>query len=83
MSLESVCSKRVQDFKGKKIESLYILLYVLIHALYASDSNKRVEFTHLFWDVVEGDGTISNRIWLSDEACFKLNAQINRHNCVY
>lgn len=33
--------------------------------------------------MVPADGTISDRVWLSDEAFFKLNGQTNRHNCVY
>ena len=32
---------------------------------------------------MEHDEAFVDQIWWSDEACFKLNGQINRHNCVY
>ena len=55
----------------------------LIHALNDGDSDKRLEFSELFLEKVEHDEAFVDQIWWSDEACFKLNGQINRHNCVY
>ena len=32
---------------------------------------------------MRNDENLHNKIWWSDEACFKLNGYINRHNCTY
>ena len=55
----------------------------LVHALHDGDQDKRVEFCEEFLQRVdEGDLDIDCVLW-SDEATFKLNGTINRHNCVY
>ena len=73
----------VSIFKLLKQRRLKAYVPRLIHALHDGDSDKRVEFSELFLDMVEADETILDRVFWSDEACFKLNGQINRHNCVY
>ena len=36
-----------------------------------------------FLRMIDQDETVLGRVWWSDEAMFKLNGTINRHNCVY
>ena len=55
----------------------------LFHALHDGDADRRVEFSELLLDMMGNDPTLQDKIWWSDEACFKLNGHINRHNCVY
>lgn len=55
----------------------------LVHELCDGDQDKRVEFCEEFLQRLdEGDLDIDCVLW-SDEATFKLNGTINRHNCVY
>jgi len=37
----------------------------------------------IFLGIMRDDETFQDKIWWSDEACFKLNGHINRHNCSY
>lgn len=46
----------------------------LLHALNEDDPDRRCEFA---------DSSFLNRIVWSDEAIFKLNGHVNRHNCIY
>ena len=55
----------------------------LFHALNDGDADRRVEFSEIFLDIMRDDETFQDKIWWSDEACFKLNGHINRHNCSY
>lgn len=55
----------------------------LVHGLSDGDQDRRVEFAETFLEMVDRDASLVDRIWWSDEAMFKLNGQINRHNCVY
>jgi len=55
----------------------------LIHALHDGDADRRVEFCEFFLDMVDEDESLLDRVYWSDEASFKLNGHINRHNCVY
>lgn len=55
----------------------------LIHALNDDDYDRRVEFAENFLEMVRNDETLLDRVIWSDEAIFKLNGHINRHNCVY
>lgn len=73
----------VSVFKLLKERKLKAYIPRLVHALNDDDWDRRLEFSELFLDMVEADATILDRVWWSDEACFKLNGQINRHNCVY
>lgn len=55
----------------------------LFHALHDGDADRRLEFSEMFLDLMRDDTTLLDKIWWSDEACFKLNGHINRHNCTY
>lgn len=55
----------------------------LFHALHDSDQDKRVEFAEDFLLRLRNNESLLDHIWWSDEAMFKLNGHINRHNCVY
>ncbi|CAF4436397.1 unnamed protein product [Rotaria socialis] len=44
---------------------------------------KRCEFADTFLNLIAADSSFLNRIVWSDEAIFKLNGHVNRHNCVY
>ena len=55
----------------------------LIHALSDDDFDRRLEFCESFLEMVEtGLINLDNVLW-TDEATFKLNGHVNRHNCVY
>ena len=55
----------------------------LFHALHYGDEDWRVEFAETFLNMEKTDDLLLDHIWWSDEATFKLNGNINRHNCVY
>ena len=54
----------------------------LIRALHDEDDNRRIQFAEEFLTMIDQDETVLDRVWCSDEATFKLNGTINRHNCV-
>jgi transposase len=55
----------------------------LVHGLLEDDPFQRIEFCEQFLTMVENEETMLDRIIWSDEAMFKLNGHVNRHNCVY
>jgi hypothetical protein len=55
----------------------------LIHGLLEDDPYQRMDFCEQYQTMVDDDETFQDRIIWSDEASFKLNGHINRHNCVY
>ncbi len=55
----------------------------LLHALTEDDPDRRCEFADIFLNLLAGDSSLLNRIIWTDEAIFKLNGHVNRHNCVY
>jgi hypothetical protein len=55
----------------------------LLHALNEDDPDRRCEFADTFLNLIAADSSFLNRIVWSDEAIFKLNGHVNRHNCVY
>jgi hypothetical protein len=55
----------------------------LVHGLLEDDPFQRMTFCEQFLNMVEDDQTVVDRIIWSDEAMFKLNGHVNRHNCVY
>ena len=84
--------RRLSDEHGISITSVWRLLHKrkmkpyiprLVQALHDGDQDRRVQFAEEFLDRVAADDTFINRIWWSDEASFKLNGHINRHNCVF
>lgn len=55
----------------------------LLHALNEDDPDRRVQFCEWFQDMCTENEMFRDVIVWSDEATFKLNGTINRHNCVY
>ena len=55
----------------------------LFHALHDGDADRRLQFAETFLQLVHEDAAFIDNVWWSDEASFKLNGHINRHNCVY
>jgi transposase len=55
----------------------------LFHALHEDDSDRRLHFAEEFLAYAEENVSFVNSILWSDEAVFKLNGHINRHNCIY
>lgn len=55
----------------------------LLHALNEDDPDRHCEFAEIFLNMVADDYSLLNRIIWTDEAMFKLNGRVNRHNCVY
>jgi hypothetical protein len=55
----------------------------LLQSLYDGDSDRGVEFRERFLAKLRENENFPTKIWCSDEAGFKLNGHMNRHNCVY
>jgi hypothetical protein len=55
----------------------------LVQALQDGDEDRRLEFAELFMEMLYDDHSLLDRIIWSDEAIFKLNGHINKHNCIY
>jgi len=55
----------------------------LVQALHKDDFDCRMEFCEWFLGCHAADAQFYRTILWTDEATFKLNGQINRHNCVY
>ena len=56
---------------------------VLLHHLNDDDPDRRVEFAEWFINSTAMDETFPDAIIWSDEATFKMNGRVNRHNCVF
>ena len=54
-----------------------------LQALNEDDGDRRLQFCESFMAHYEDFPDFLNHIIWSDEACFKLNGRVNRHNCVY
>lgn len=55
----------------------------LVHALHEDDFDRRLEFCEWYLGCSQDDRRFQHSILWSDEATFKLNGTVNRHNCVY
>lgn len=55
----------------------------LLHVLNIDDPDKRCEFANILLNLLPGDSSSLDWIFWTDEAIFKLNGHVNRHNCVY
>jgi len=55
----------------------------LIHGLLEVDPFLRIQFCENIINMVQNDDSFLDRIIWSDEAMFKLNGHVNRHNSVY
>ena len=54
----------------------------LLHALNEDDPDRRVQYCEWFQNMVREDEEFMGKMIWSDEAQFKLNGTVNRHNCV-
>jgi len=55
----------------------------LLHGTNEDDPDGRMQFCEWFQQMVNEDEEFVTKIVWSDEAQFKLNGTVNRHNCVY
>ncbi|CAF4656865.1 unnamed protein product [Rotaria sp. Silwood2] len=55
----------------------------LVHELNEDDFDRRIEYCETFLSLLENEPNLIHRVIWSDEAVFKLNGHINRHNSVY
>lgn len=55
----------------------------LVHGLLEDDPDRRLQFCELMLNQYQQDRDIFGKIIWSDEAQFKLNGFVNRHNCIY
>jgi transposase len=55
----------------------------LVHALNDDDPDRRVQYCKWYLEQCQGNAGFPTKIVWSDEASFKLNGSINRHNCTY
>ena len=55
----------------------------LLHALNEDDTDRRLEYCEWFGSMMRDDEAFAGKVVWSDEAQFKVNGTVNRHNCVY
>lgn len=55
----------------------------LVHELNEDDFDRRVEYCETFLSLLQNEADIIYRVMWSDEAIFRLNGHINRHNSIY
>ena len=55
----------------------------IIHAINDDNPDHRMQFYEWFQQMVNEDEEFVTKFVWSDEAQFKLNRTVNRHNCVY
>lgn len=55
----------------------------LVHELNEDDFDRRVEYCETFLSLLQNEPDLIYRVMWSDEAIFKLNGHINRHNSTY
>lgn len=55
----------------------------LVQELNEDDPDRRIEYCETFLSLLENEPDLVHRVIWSDEAVFKLNGHINRHNSVY
>ncbi len=55
----------------------------LIHELNEDDFDRRMEFCETLLSLLQDEPDLIGQILWSDEATFKLNGKVNRHNSVY
>lgn len=55
----------------------------LLHDLNEDDTDRGCEFAEIFLKLIADDSLFVDRIVWTDEANFKLNGHVNRHNCLY
>ncbi|CAF3664629.1 unnamed protein product [Rotaria sordida] len=55
----------------------------LLQALNEDNPDRRLEFCEWILDSTQDDQTLLDQILWTDEATFRTNDRVNRHNCVY
>ena len=55
----------------------------LLHGLLEDHPDRLLQFCEIMRNQISNEGDILDKIIWSDEACFKLSGQENRHNCFY
>ena len=55
----------------------------LVHELNEDDFDRRLEYCETFLSLLQSEPDLINRVICSDEAIFRLNGHINRHNSTY
>ena len=55
----------------------------LVHELNEDDYDRRVEYCETFLSLLRNEPDLISRVMWSDEAIFRLNGHINRHNSTY
>jgi len=55
----------------------------LVHELNEDDFDRRVEYCETFLSLLRNEPDLISRVMWSDEAIFRLNGHINRHNSIY
>lgn len=56
---------------------------VLLHSLKESDFPQRLHFSEVFLNQMKEEVGLLDRVLWTDEAVFKKNGRVNRHNCIY
>lgn len=66
-------------------ESMEFKAYVprLVHELNEDDFDRRVEYCETFLSLLRNEPDLISRVMWSDEAIFRLNGHVNRHNSTY
>ena len=54
-----------------------------LHAMNEDDTDRRLEYCGWFESMMRDDESLAGKVDRSDEAHFKPNGTVNRHNCVY
>jgi hypothetical protein len=82
------CSRETDVFKTRvhhilRHEKWKPYIPRLLQALNEDDPDRRLQFCDWFLGMCDGIKSLLDFIVWSDEATFKLNETISRHNCVY
>jgi hypothetical protein len=74
-----------QDSVQRIYKKMGLKLYVprLIHQLNEDDYDRRIEFCETFLSLLNSNPDLISRVIWSDEATFKSNGKVNRHNSIY
>lgn len=74
------CTSVRRILKGAKWK---VYIPRLLHALSDDDPDRRMQFCEWYQRMATEDEQFVTKVVWSDEAQFKLNGTVNRHNCVY
>ena len=80
---ETVCSWNQNECLNCSAHFEHCYIPILLHAIKKDDTDRRMEHCEWFNGIVHNNEVFPEMIVWSDEAQFKLNGTVNRHNCVY